>query len=170
MALMSRNQDTKAGTRAARTRAAEKAAEKAASARARAVAARQRASNTAAQFTPFAESARMTATQGAYQARQWAAPRLDQAGHAIQERIAPGVAGMLSTAARRLEPARSHKRRWPMLAGGIAVLAAVCGAAAFMLSRRGDSQLGEDGPAATDNGEQAADTASADVNGQVRTP
>lgn len=166
MSLMSRNQDTKAGTRAARTRAAEKAA----SARARAAAARQRAGNTAAQFTPFAESARITATQGAYQARQWAAPRLDQAGHAIQERIAPGVAGMLCTAARRLEPARSRRRRWPMLAGGIAVLAAACCAAAFMLSRRGESQLDEEGPAATDSGEQAADTASADVNGQVRTP
>jgi hypothetical protein len=117
----------------------------------------------------------MTATQSAYQARRWAAPRLDQAGHAVQERIAPGLAGMLNTAARRLEPARSRRRRWPMLAGGIAVLAAASGAAAFMLSRRGqgESPCGGEGPAGTDSGEQAgdtADTASADVNGQVRTP
>lgn len=174
MSLMNRKQGAKAGTQAAARVARTRATEQATKAKAAAAGARQRASETAAQFTPLAESARSTAAQGSYRARRWAAPRLDQAGHAVQERIAPGVAEALSTAARRIEPARPRRRRWPVLAAGIALLAAG-GAAAYLRSRRGQApaQPGEDSPAAgtsADDGEQAAGTAAADVNGQVRTP
>ena len=138
--------------------------------------ARRRASDTAAQVTPLAKSARMSAAQGTHHARAWAAPRLDRAGVAVQERVAPGIAGMLRRAARRVEPPRSHRRRWPVLAAGAAVLAAGGGAAAFLLNRRGQAgaDLGQEAPAASTpagtSSETAGDTAAADVNGQVRTP
>lgn len=172
MSLMSKQQGTRASTKAAARAARMRAAEQAAKARATALGARRRAADTAAQFAPLAESARTTATRGTYRARRWAAPRLDQAGHTVQERIAPGVAGMLSTAARRVEPARSRSRRWPMLAGGAAVLAAAGGAAAFMLTRRGQdgTEPAPSDPAPAGSSEQAAESAPADVDGQVRTP
>ena len=173
MSLMSRKQDTKASTQAAARAARLRATEQAARAKAAAAGARRRASDTAAQFTPLADSARMTATQSAYRARRWAAPRLDQAGKAVQDRIGPGVAEMLSDAARRIEPARQRSRRWPMLVAGIAMLAAG-GAAAYLLNRRAQADRGSESPApampAASSGELSADTATADVNGQVRTP
>jgi hypothetical protein len=168
---MSRKQGTRARTRAAAKAAGTRAAAKAAQAKVATAGARRRAGDTAAQFTPLARNARMTAAEGAFHARAWAAPRLDRAGVAVQERIAPGLAGMLRRAAQRVEPARSRKRRWPVLAAGAAILAVGSGAAAFMLNRRG--HLGHPGsaagaPAGTSS-ETAGDTASADVNGQVRT-
>ncbi len=145
-------------------------------ARAAAAGARRRASDTAAQFTPLAKSARMTAAQGTHQARAWAAPRLDRAGVAVQERVAPGVAGMLRRAARRVEPPRSRRRMWPMLAAGAAALAAAGGAAALLLNRRGHAgehpgqEASAAGTPAATSSETGGDTAAADVNGQVRTP
>ncbi len=113
----------------------------------------------------------MSATDGLFRARVWTAPRLDRAGQAVQERMAPRVASMLSAAARQIEPARSRRRRWPALAVGITVLAAGGGAAIFVLNRRGlESHLGSQEQSTPEGSEKAADTASADVNGQVRTP
>lgn len=173
MSLMSKKQGTRASTRAAARAARSRAMEKAAKARATAATARRRASDTAAQFTPLAENARVTATRGMFRARQWAAPRLDQASQAVEKRVAPGVADMLTAAARRIEP-RTRRRRWPAFAAGIAVLAAAGGGAAvYLRSRQGQTGAQpEPGSAAAPEGagsEQAGETATADVNGQVRT-
>jgi hypothetical protein len=117
----------------------------------------------------------MTAAEGTFHARAWAAPQLDRAGVAVQERVAPELAGLLRRAARRVEPARSRRWRWPVLATGAAIVAVAGGTAAFMLNRRGHAgaHLGHPGSAGGDtagaSGETAGDTASADVNGQVRT-
>lgn len=175
MSGMNEKQGTRARTQAARATAhakAEAARARAQAARAGAERARRRARETAAQVTPLAASVRTTATQSLYRARIWAAPRLDQTGHAVQERVAPRVAGMLTAAARRVEPDRSRGRRWPMVAAGIAVLAAGSGAAAFLLNRRGQAaaHLGDSAGAQEGSSEQAGETAAADVNGQVRTP
>lgn len=171
MSLMNKKQATKASTRAAAKAARTRAMEQAAKAKATAATARHRATDTAAQLTPLAESARVTATRRMYQARMWAAPRLDRASQTFEKRVAPEVTSMLSTAARRVEP-RSRGRRWPGVLAGIAVLAAGGAAAAYLLQRRG--QAGEDlepgAPTGSAGSEQTGDTAAADVNGQVRTP
>lgn len=175
MSLTSKKQGTRASTLAAAQAARSRATEQALKARATAATARRRASDTAAQFTPIAENARSTATRGMYGARRWAAPRLDQAGQAVEQRVGPGVASMLCAAARRIEPSPPRRRIWPMLAAaGAAVLAAGGGAAAYLMSRRSQGgahseQPGTAGASADTSGEQAGDTAPADVNGQVRT-
>ncbi len=169
MSLTTKTQGTRASTRAMANAARSRAREQALIAQATAATARRRASETAAQLTPLAESARSTATRGVYRARLWAAPRLDQAGQAVEQRVAPEVAGLLAAAARRIEPVQARRRRWPVVAAGIAVLAVGGSAAAYLLNRRGQLGAHMEGGSADASGEQAGDTATADVNGQVRT-
>ena len=97
------------------------------------------------QFTPLAKSAQLTASQGVYQARAWAAPRVEQAGVAVQERIAPKVSSAMMAATappdgagarpappplarhagRDRDARRGRRRRWP----------------AAQPARRGDEQV-----------------------------
>jgi hypothetical protein len=116
-----------------------------------------------------------TARQSVYRARIWAAPRLDRTGQALQKQVAPKMAAMLSSAARRIDPAPPGRRRWPLVAGGLALAAALSGAVAYLLIRRGSSQnqwgkvTGT--PVATQPpSDPATQPAPADVNGRVHTP
>jgi hypothetical protein len=102
--------------------------------------ARGRARKTAAQAAPLARTAGDAVKQGAddvaawavpqvRKGRKWAAPRVDAAGIAVQERIAPQVSEALTKAARALDPA-PVKRRRSRIGRVFTVLAAAAGIAA----------------------------------------
>jgi hypothetical protein len=150
-----------------------------AAAMARATSARRQARRATKQVTPLAQSGGQSAKRGVYRARVWAAPRVERTGHALEERVAPKISGMLAATARRMQPPQpKHRRRWPKVMAGIGMLAA--GGAATVAawrSRRGSAFIAKpDGPSEPMTGPngQSADRESADAetadNGQVRTP
>jgi hypothetical protein len=95
----------------------------------------QAARRMAAQVRPAARSARAAAARRVHKTRTWAAPQVDRAGQVVQESVAPRVSALLSSAARRLEPARPRSGRWRKLAGG-SVLTAAAGAVAAVVRSR----------------------------------
>lgn len=94
---------------------------------------RTNAQKTAARLGPYTASARDAASKRVVDAREWAAPRLEQAAESVQMTVAPRVGSALDTAAGRLEPTKAEaklrsgaalaalqgkrlakkKRRWP---------------------------------------------------------
>ena len=82
----------------------------------------------AAQVKPVANNTAAAASRGLYKARAWAAPQVERTGQVIQDTVAPKVADALAASARRIDPGQSRRRRWPMLAGIAALLAAAAGA------------------------------------------
>lgn len=80
--------------------------------------AKTRALRTAERIGPMASTARETAALRIEDARVWAAPRLDRAAHSVEEDIAPKVSAFLATAAERIDPAPTTRRRgrWSMIA------------------------------------------------------
>jgi hypothetical protein len=101
----------------------------------------------AAQLKPAAERARPlarnageAAKRGIKRTRAWAAPQVERSGQVLQKSIAPKVSGMLSSAAKRIDPAQRRSRRWkkPL---GLATLTAAGGAvAAFFRVRKQSEQ------------------------------
>ena len=182
------SQDVKSRAKAGAAQAKAGAAQaKAAAAQARAQAAllQGRALQAKEQFTPLAKSAQLTASQGVHQARTWAAPRVEQAGVAVQERLAPAVSTAMITTARRIQPVPTRsRRRWPVIVAGIVTLSAAAVAAILLRGQRAnrfsDEPAAADPPPAPPASDQAgsneagsnerSETAQADVNGQVRTP
>jgi hypothetical protein len=71
------------------------------------------------------------------EARSWAAPRIERTGIAVRDSIAPKISDALVTAAHRLDARPPKKRRWPRVLVGVALLAAIAGAAAAIKRRRG---------------------------------
>jgi hypothetical protein len=153
---------------------AARAQEQARQMRVQAAKAQRQARRAAAQVAPLAASARITATERLHGARAWTAPRLERAGTALQERIAPSVSGMLTRAARRIEPKRAKgRRRWPFLVGLILAGAATAGAAVLRgRLASGERTQGSDPsqePEPSQAQQQETDaTAAADANGRVR--
>lgn len=150
-------------------------------AKAQAIRVQERALQAKEQFTPLAKSAQLTATQGVHQARSWAAPRVEQAGVAVQERIAPAVSGAMISTARRMQPAPARqRRRWPVILAAIVTVSAGAVAAILLRGQRANRLSAEPAPEAPPppappagdpaSGKEQSDTAQADVNGQVRTP
>ena len=143
--------------------------------RARAMQARQQVSRVAAQAAPLATSAKTTAVTGVLRARTWAAPRLESSGQALEARVAPKVSAMMSSAAKRVDPAPSKPRRWPLLIAGLAALGA---AAAAILSRRasaapwrkGESQEEADSAEATPEAAPEAANVNGSSKSTARTP
>ena len=88
-----------------------------------------------AQVKPLARSAGATTTRGVHKTCAWAAPQVEHAGQVVQDSVAPRVSALLSSAARRLEPARPRNGRWPKLVGGSALTAAAGAVAALVRSR-----------------------------------
>lgn len=120
-------------------------------------------------------AARKAARRGAYYARTWAAPRLERTGQALEQRVAPRVAAMMSAAARRIEPAPPKRRRWPLVAAGIVAAAGVSATAAYLMSRRGSSvapvfRPEEPTVAPAPQPQPAHEAAGSEVNGRVRVP
>jgi hypothetical protein len=142
--------------------------------------ARQRTRQATAQARPLAVSARIAAGKGIHHARIWAAPRLERTGHALEDRVAPRMAAMLSAAARRIEPAPARRRRrWPVLAAGLVTAAGLSATAAYLLKRRNNAGQATrytgpmadsraDGTTASPDG-QAAPEFSSEANGRART-
>src|SRR5690349_7839573 len=120
----------------------------------------------AAQLKPAAERARPlakttgeAARRGILRTRAWAAPQVERSGQVLQETVAPKVSAMLSTAAKRIDPAQPRYRRWQKPVG-LATLTAAGGAlAAFFRIRRKQSE-----PTVTE-----ADQMKASRNGQPTT-
>jgi hypothetical protein len=145
----------------------------AAKARASALRARVQARQAASQVAPAVASAKTTAQQGVHSARIWTAPQLDRAAAALQDRVAPKVAVMLITAARRIEPPKPKRRVWPVaLAAGLAA-AAGAAAAGVLTGRQGKGPLAgrlgksPEGSSGSQGEPEAADASTADVNGRV---
>jgi len=88
--------------------------------------------------------------------RAWAAPQVDNAGKFLQRSAAPKVSAMLSSAARRIEPAKTRAPRQPakLALGGAATLAAA--ASAVAAAARGHRKNG------TASDTTAPDTAASD--------
>jgi hypothetical protein len=130
------------------------------------------------QVAPLAKSAQEKAGRSLLEARAWTAPRVEAGGIVVQERLAPAVSAALVTAARRIEPPKATRRRWPFIVAGVVVVGAGCAAAAQVLrSRRNAAAMAASDPAAPPmppatpaERQEMTDTAHADVNGQVRTP
>ncbi len=89
MSLTTRKQQVKAVPPAARKRAQQAA---------------QQLGPIAQQLGPIAKSARDNAADRIRDARVWAAPRVEQAAHTVQENVAPKVSAVLEATAHRIEP------------------------------------------------------------------
>jgi hypothetical protein len=148
-------------------------------AKAQAIRAQELALQAKEQLTPLARSAQQSASQGLYQARTWVAPRVEQAGVTVQERIAPAVSSAMITTARRVQPVQAKRRRWPAILAGIVTVSAAAVAAILLRGQRAnrfsaepDTDAPPPVPPASDQAgsNEPSETAQADVNGQVRTP
>ena len=139
----------------------------------------RRAHQAAAQVRPLAMTTGAAVRGRVNWTRAWAAPRVERTGQVLQDRVAPKVSALLSSAARRLEPAKPRRPRWRKLAG-ISVLTAAAGAvAAGVRNRRkpdvmtsaAEPDAGDMAPTAQrrDGPTMASTAADADVNGRVRT-
>jgi hypothetical protein len=95
-----------------------------------------RARQAAARLKPVAHSTRAAAKHGVRTTRAWAAPQLEQTGHLVQDRIAPKISSVLSSAAQRIEPGKPRRRGWRKLAGASMVTAAASAVAGMVLNRR----------------------------------
>jgi hypothetical protein len=107
-----------------------------------------RAKDLAAQAVPMGKHAGTTAVQGVRQgvegAREWAAPRLEDAADAVTASVAPKVASALRSAARQVRPEGTRSARtgvrsmltWRWLLGAGAAVAAAGAAAAFAMRQR----------------------------------
>jgi len=166
--------------------------------------AKDRAKDAAAQAIPVGKHAGTTAVQGVRQgvqgarewaaprfedavqgAREWAAPRLEDAAEAVTTTVAPKVSSALRSTARQVRPdtaKRTGIRRllsWRWLLGVGAVIAAAGAGAAVTMRRRYASATAEaknatespDDERTTETDETASDAApGSEVNGRVTTP
>ncbi len=98
--------------------------------------------------------------QGVTRSRTWAAPQVERTGQFVQQTAAPRLSALLSSAARKIEPARPLRRRWTKGAGAAGLLAAAGAAAAVLRMRRM--------PAATQPAERAEDDNVREADGQHR--
>jgi hypothetical protein len=90
----------------------------------------------AGQIKPAAENTRAAAGRQLRRSRAWAAPKVERTGQVLQDRIAPKVAQMLTTAAERIEPAKpASGRRWRVALAAV-LTAAASGAAAVFGKRK----------------------------------
>src|SRR5690348_3299896 len=85
---------------------------------------------------PLANSTREAARRQIRKTRAWAAPRVKRSGQSLQDTVAPKVATMLSSAAKRIDPAQPRRRQWTKPAGLATVTAAGGAVAAFLRGRR----------------------------------
>ena len=122
-----------------------------------------------AQVKPLADGTRAAASRGLYRARAWAAPQVERTGHVLEDTIAPKVSALLTKSARRLEPIKPRRRRWPKMAGlTAATMAGISAVAAALRSRKapGDTAAAGEG----DQAGQASTGADADGMKPARTP
>ena len=138
-------------------------------------------SRTPRRIADFGTRAKDSAAQGVHGAREWAAPRLEDAAEAVTASVAPRVSAALRSTARQVRPegtgsGKAGLRRllsWRWLLGAGAVIAVAGASAAVAMRRRyasataevDDADLPGDEAAAVN---QADDGADAEVNGSRR--
>jgi hypothetical protein len=131
----------------------------------------------AAQLKPQARSTGAAARRGVHRTRAWAAPQVERTGQVLQDSVTPKVSALLSSTARRLDPAKPRRRPWRKLVGISMVTAAAGAAAAVVRNRRkpdvttpaADADADDLAPAAEMRDGPGRTSADADVNGRVRT-
>jgi hypothetical protein len=137
----------------------------------------RRAHQAAAQVRPLAMTTGAAVRGRVHRTRAWAAPRVERTGQVLQDSVAPRLSALVSSAARRLEPAKPRRPRWRKLAG-ISVLTAAAGAvAAGVRNRRkpdvmtsaAEPDAGDAAPTAQMRDGPAMASTDAHADGQVRT-
>jgi hypothetical protein len=126
------------------------------------------ATKAAAQAAPLAATATLAARQGVHSMRAWAAPRLEQSGQALEKKVAPRMSAMLSSAARKIDPPRRTRRRWPFFVAGAMALGAAGAAAMGWRSAQAKSQQSQ--AEAEASGPDAASVSAGESNARVHTP
>src|SRR6266516_6534210 len=131
----------------------------------------------AAQAKPLAKGTGAAARRRMHRTRAWAAPRVERTGRVLQDSVAPKVSALLSSAARRLEPAKPRRPRWRKLAG-ISVATAAAGAVAVVVRNRwkpdvttsaAEPDAGDVAPTSHRRDGPAMASTDADADRQVRT-
>jgi len=118
-------------------------------------------SRTPRRIVAFGTRAKDAAAQGVHGAREWAAPRLEDAADAVTASVAPRVSSALRSTARQVRPegTRSGLRRllsWRWLLGAGAAVVAAGAAAALAMRRRYASATAEVRDDAGSPGDEAA--------------
>jgi hypothetical protein len=122
------------------------------------------------QVKPIAQSTGDAARRTILRTRSWAAPQLERTGQALQDNVAPKMSAMLSSAAKRIDPAKPKSGQWRLPVGIAAALAAAASAAAAIIGRqarngRTDTRITADGDAMTASA--PTDSPMPEGNGQV---
>ena len=89
----------------------------------------------AARAKPLARNTGAAARRQLRRTRAWAAPQVERSGQVLQQKVAPKVSAALSSAAKKLDPAKASQRRWRKPAGLATLTAAGGAAAAFLRSK-----------------------------------
>ncbi|MGN6795178.1 MAG: hypothetical protein ACTHJW_22555 [Streptosporangiaceae bacterium] len=120
---------------------------------------------------PLAKSTGEAARRGILRTRAWAAPQVERSGQVLQDTVAPKVSEVLSSAARRIDPAQPRLRRWQKPVG-LATLTAAGGAiAAFFRIRRkqSDQAMNDAGQVkASPNGQATTGMGATEVDSQAK--
>ena len=136
-------------------------------------------SRTPRQIAALGTRAKDATVQGVHGAREWAAPRLEDAADAVTATVAPRVSAALRSTARQVRPesGQAGVRRllnWRWLLGAGAAIAAVGASAAVAMRRRYASATAEVHDDAESPADDTAvrpqaddDTAASEVNGSA---
>jgi hypothetical protein len=92
---------------------------------------------------------------GVNRSRTWAAPQVERTGQFLRQSVAPKLSALLSSAARKIDPAQPPRRRWTKGARAAGLLAAA-GVAAAVFRNRGK-------PAATQTAEESEQDAAGEA-------
>jgi hypothetical protein len=92
--------------------------------------------DTVAQAGPLASKMASSARQGSRRSRAWAAPQVERTSQFLQEVAAPKISAALSSAARKIEPAKPRHRRWGWRAGMAGLIAAAGAVTAVLRSHQ----------------------------------
>jgi hypothetical protein len=98
--------------------------------------ARETLRHAVAHARPLATKVAASARHGSRRSRAWAAPQVQRTGQFLEQVAAPKVSAVLSSAARKIEPAEPPHHRWGRRAGVGGFIAVVAGAVTAFLSRR----------------------------------
>jgi len=102
----------------------------------------QGARQAAERVGPTTRQARKLAAAQMKSARVWSAPRIDQAGHYIEEEVGPRVGAMLHRTAGRVEPKHGRRRRG--FAAMLLIAGGAVGAAGAIVTRRNAARSAEE--------------------------
>ncbi|MFI6324700.1 hypothetical protein ACIBG8_44750 [Nonomuraea sp. NPDC050556] len=88
-------------------------------------------------IAPMADQAKVATANRIEEARYWAAPRLEDAAHRVEDQLAPKVSALLAQAAGKIDPTPPKSRRWPVI---VLVSGLALGAVGYVFYRRNAQQ------------------------------